>query len=161
MCDLNALRRPRLLGMTPEHVRAPMPLPFCRACVEMVVYDRSFVADKPEYAQRPCKGGGDDAAAMPGLRHRHDNDGHRHGGLRFALKATRSALKENPSVVRTAVTAKTRLCDIARLPAPTARAISCCPPPFWSVPRGGWGRPLSCLHSRRLAAAKRPMSTVA
>ena len=38
-----------------------MPLPFCRACVEMVVYESgSFVADKPEYAQYLCQGGGAD-----------------------------------------------------------------------------------------------------
>ena len=95
----------------------PMPLPFCRACVEMVVYESgSFVADKPEYAQYLCKGGGDDCCCNALVCDDcHDKTtGTRTAAYASALKATRaSALKENPLkyVVQEAVTAKTRLCE--------------------------------------------------
>ena len=78
----------------------PMPLPFCRACVEMVVYESgSFVADKPEYAQYLCKGGGDDCCCNALVCDDcHDKTtGTRTAAYASALKATRaSALKENP-----------------------------------------------------------------
>ena len=95
----------------------PMPLPFCRACVEMVVYESgSYVADKPEYAQYLCKGGGDDCCCNALVCDDcHDKTtGTRTAAYASALKATRaSALKENPLkyVVQEAVTAKTRLCE--------------------------------------------------